>query len=47
MENIAAENTELLGRLRNMRQDLVKERATVCQLTSDKVEAEQKLRVGT
>lgn len=45
MEQIISENTELTKRLRDIRHDLVKERAMVCQLTSDKVEAEQRLRV--
>ncbi len=45
MESVVVENSELLNKLRVMRQDLVKERAQVCQLASEKIEADQNLHV--
>ena len=47
MNLIIQENADLLGRVRELRQDLLRERAQLCQLTSDKVEAEQQLHVSS
>ena len=46
MQGMVRENAELEGALRSAKQDLVQERAQLCQVTAERVETEQKLRVG-
>ncbi|ELT90851.1 hypothetical protein CAPTEDRAFT_226966 [Capitella teleta] len=45
IEALVNENAELTSKVRETRQELVKERSQVCQLTSDKVEVMQRLHV--
>ena len=47
MEAVAQENSELTAHLRETHQELVRERAQVCQMAAEKAEAEQKLRVSS
>jgi ribosomal protein L29 len=46
MDAVVKENADLTSKLRETRQELVKERSQVCQLTSEKVEALQQLHVS-
>ena len=46
MNMLVRDNTELGARLREMRQEMVEERAQVCQLAADKVDVEQLLHVS-
>ena len=43
---VVNENSELMARVREVRQELIKERSQVCQLTSDKMDSLQRLHVS-
>ena len=45
LDGVVQENTELLTKVRHLHQELVNERALLCQATTDKIETEHQLHV--